>query len=88
MGPGAVRTLEVLAGLGERAIWVHGNCEREMVAAFDGVTVPGPRPSRRSPRSPASRKARRGNCLICTQSSGSTTRAGMLLRAYPVSYKM
>ena len=42
LGPMPAQTLEVLAGLGERAIWVHGNCEREMVAAFDGVTVPGP----------------------------------------------
>jgi diadenosine tetraphosphatase ApaH/serine/threonine PP2A family protein phosphatase len=35
-------TLEVLAGLGERAVWVHGNCEREMVTAFNGGDVPGP----------------------------------------------
>ena len=42
LGPMPAQTLEVLAGLGERAIWVHGNCERQMVAAFDGVTVPGP----------------------------------------------
>src|SRR5271156_579878 len=33
-----------------------------------------PRPSRRSPRSPASRKARRGNCLICTQLGSPATR--------------
>jgi hypothetical protein len=42
LGPMPAQTLEVLAGLGERAIWVHGNCEREMVAAFDGAQVPGP----------------------------------------------
>jgi len=42
LGPMPAETLEVLAGLGERAVWVHGNCEREMVAAFDGTTVPGP----------------------------------------------
>jgi putative phosphoesterase len=42
LGPMPAQTLEVLAGLGERAIWVHGNCEREMVAAFDGVPVPRP----------------------------------------------
>src|ERR1700733_8366607 len=42
LGPMPAETLEVLAGLGERSSWVHGNCEREMVAAFDGVTVPGP----------------------------------------------
>ena len=32
---------ETLAGLGERAVWVHGNCEREMITAFDGRDVPG-----------------------------------------------
>jgi putative phosphoesterase len=42
LGPMPAQTLEVLAGLGERAVWVHGNCEREMVAAFDDTTVPGP----------------------------------------------
>jgi predicted phosphodiesterase len=42
LGPMPAQTLEVLAGLGERAVWVHGNCEREMVAAFAGTTVPGP----------------------------------------------
>jgi hypothetical protein len=42
LGPMPAQTLEVLAGLVERAIWVHSNCEPEMVAAFDGVTVPGP----------------------------------------------
>ena len=41
LGPMPAQTLEVLAGLGERAVWVHGNCEREMVAAFDGATPPG-----------------------------------------------
>jgi predicted phosphodiesterase len=42
LGPLPAETLEVLAGLGERAVWVHGNCEREMVTAFDGEDVPGP----------------------------------------------
>jgi putative phosphoesterase len=42
LGPMPAETLDVLAGLGERAVWVHGNCEREMVTAFDGATVPGP----------------------------------------------
>jgi predicted phosphodiesterase len=28
--------------LGDRAVWVHGNCEREMVTVFDGGEVPGP----------------------------------------------
>jgi predicted phosphodiesterase len=42
LGPMPTETLDVLAGLGERAVWVHGNCEREMVTAFDGGDVPGP----------------------------------------------
>jgi predicted phosphodiesterase len=42
LGPMPAETLDVLAGLGERAVWVHGNCEREMVTAFDGNDVPGP----------------------------------------------
>jgi putative phosphoesterase len=40
LGPMPAETLDVLAGLGERAVWVHGNCEREMVSAFDGKDVP------------------------------------------------
>jgi predicted phosphodiesterase len=35
-------TLDLLASLGDRAVWVHGNCEREVVSAYDGVLVPGP----------------------------------------------
>ncbi len=31
--PGVVWHVEVLAGLGERAVWVHGNCERELAMA-------------------------------------------------------
>jgi len=42
LGPMPAETLDVLAGLGERAVWVHGNCEREMVTVFDGGNVPGP----------------------------------------------
>jgi len=42
LGPMPAETLDVLAGLGERAVWVHGNCEREMITAFDGSDVPGP----------------------------------------------
>ena len=41
LGPMPAETLDVLAGLGERAVWVHGNCEREIIAAFDGRDVPG-----------------------------------------------
>jgi predicted phosphodiesterase len=35
-------SLDLLASLGERAVWVHGNCEREVVTAYDGKAVPGP----------------------------------------------
>ncbi len=42
LGPMPAQVLDRLAGLGERAVWVHGNCEREMVTAFDGGEVPGP----------------------------------------------
>ena len=42
LGPMLAQTLDRLAALGDRAVWVHGNCEREMVTAFDGGEVPGP----------------------------------------------
>jgi predicted phosphodiesterase len=42
LGPMPAETLDRLAALGDRAVWVHGNCEREMVTAFDGREVPGP----------------------------------------------
>ena len=42
LGPMPAQTLDRLAELGDRAVWVHGNCEREMVTAFDGGEVPGP----------------------------------------------
>jgi predicted phosphodiesterase len=41
-GPMPVQTLERLAGLGERAVWVRGNCERELAGAWDGTPRPGP----------------------------------------------
>jgi predicted phosphodiesterase len=40
-GPMPVQTLERLAGLGDRAVWVRGNCERELVSAWDGTPDPG-----------------------------------------------
>jgi predicted phosphodiesterase len=42
LGPMPGPTLDLLAALGERAIWVHGNCERELITAFDGGEIPGP----------------------------------------------
>jgi predicted phosphodiesterase len=40
-GPMPAATLDRLSSLGDRAVWVGGNCEREVVAAFDGVPNPG-----------------------------------------------
>jgi predicted phosphodiesterase len=40
-GPLPGETLDRLVGLGERVVWVRGNCERLMVAAFDGEDAPG-----------------------------------------------
>jgi predicted phosphodiesterase len=42
LGPMPQPTLDLLSELGDRAIWVHGNCEREAVTAFDGGTLPEP----------------------------------------------
>ena len=39
-GPMPAETLDRLAELGERAIWVRGNADRELVAAYDGVVNP------------------------------------------------
>jgi len=35
-GPMPVETLDRLAALGDRAIWVRGNADRELVSVFDG----------------------------------------------------
>jgi predicted phosphodiesterase len=37
VGPLQSETLDLLASLGERAVWVRGNCERNVVEAFDGT---------------------------------------------------
>ncbi len=37
VGPLQGETLELLFSLGERAIWVGGNCERNVVEVFDGT---------------------------------------------------
>lgn len=42
LGPLPAETLDRLLELGDRAVWVHGNCERQMVAAYDGRPVDGP----------------------------------------------
>lgn len=41
-GPMPGETLDQLAALAERVIWVHGNGERELVDGFDGVVPTGP----------------------------------------------
>lgn len=40
-GPMPAETLDRLAGLGSRAIWVRGNADRELAAACDGQLDPG-----------------------------------------------
>lgn len=37
VGPLQPETLELLASVGERAVWVRGNCERVAVEVFDGT---------------------------------------------------
>jgi predicted phosphodiesterase len=39
-GPMPGPTLDRLLELGDRVVWVHGNCERELVAAYDGHLDP------------------------------------------------
>ena len=60
LGPMPGETLDLLASLGDRVVWVHGNCERELVSAYDGAVVPGPeRRERAGQRSPAGAAASR-----------------------------
>jgi predicted phosphodiesterase len=40
-GPLPAETLDRLAALGDRAVWVRGNADRELAAAFDGRLDPG-----------------------------------------------
>jgi 3',5'-cyclic AMP phosphodiesterase CpdA len=39
-GPMPAETLDRLARLGDKAIWVRGNADRELVAAYDGALSP------------------------------------------------
>jgi len=41
-GPQPVATLDLLLSLGDRVVWVGGNCERELVAAARGTGTPEP----------------------------------------------
>lgn len=64
-GPMPAETLDRLAGLGDRAIWVGGNCEREAVAAFDGEHASDlPEGTRHGTEFGASRMARRHREMI------------------------
>jgi predicted phosphodiesterase len=40
-GPMPAETLDRLAGLGDKAVWVRGNADRELAAAYDGTLDPG-----------------------------------------------
>jgi predicted phosphodiesterase len=42
VGPVPVESLDLLASQGDRAVWVHGNCERELLAAYDGTGPESP----------------------------------------------
>ncbi|GAB3263099.1 metallophosphoesterase family protein [Kineosporia babensis] len=44
-GPMPAQTLDRLAALGDRVIWVHGNCEREVLHAYGGGISDGSQPS-------------------------------------------
>jgi predicted phosphodiesterase len=48
-GPMPAETLDRLAGLGERAIWVRGNADRELAAACEGQLSPDLAEAARAP---------------------------------------
>jgi predicted phosphodiesterase len=64
-GPMPGETLDRLAGLGDKAVWVRGNADRELAAAYDGSLSPGlPEQVRVPTEYCASRLARRHRDLI------------------------
>ncbi|WP_158894124.1 metallophosphoesterase family protein [Amycolatopsis anabasis] len=64
-GPMPAETLDRLAGLGDTAIWVRGNADRELVAAYDGEPNPElPEVARRPAEYGASRILRRHRDLL------------------------
>ncbi|MGA8114282.1 MAG: metallophosphoesterase family protein [Actinocatenispora sp.] len=64
-GPMPTETLDRLAALGDRAVWVRGNAERELVAAVDGDLDPALPPEARLPTGyGAGRMTRRHRDLI------------------------
>ncbi|HEY0541658.1 MAG TPA: metallophosphoesterase, partial [Actinoallomurus sp.] len=65
IGPMPAETLDLLATLGDRAIWVHGNGERELAEAYDGVLDGGlPDVVRRSAEYCATRLQERHRDLV------------------------
>jgi predicted phosphodiesterase len=44
LGPQPVETLDLLSGLGDQAIWVNGNCDRQMVTYARTGTTPNEYP--------------------------------------------
>jgi predicted phosphodiesterase len=62
LGPMPAESLDLLDSFEERAVWVHGNCEREVVSAYDGQPVPGP--NGESARDTASMLERRHRDLL------------------------
>ena len=63
--PIPAETVDRLAELGDRAIWVRGNADRELVAAYDGALNPDlPEAGRLPTEHGASRLARRHRDLL------------------------
>lgn len=64
-GPMPAETLDRLAALGDRAIWVRGNADRELVEAFDGHLNPDlPEAARLTTAYAASQLSRRHRDLL------------------------
>jgi predicted phosphodiesterase len=85
VGPLQAETLDLLDSLGEKAIWVRGNCERAVVEVFDGRCAALPTTSirRLSVCEPAPGPAlpglsRRTSCTVhrATQGTGDLLRLG------------
>jgi predicted phosphodiesterase len=60
-GPMPAETLDRLAALGDRAVWVRGNADRELVAAYDGHLDPELPPEAAEPTRFAAGRLRRGH---------------------------
>jgi predicted phosphodiesterase len=60
-GPMPAETLDRLAALGDRAVWVRGNADRELVAAYDGHLDPALPPEAAEPTRFAAGRLRRAH---------------------------